>query len=52
MLPNPSGEPVDALRFLDDEGKALTTWSHEGTGPLSEEVRERAIGVILSELEK
>ncbi len=52
MLPNPDGEPVDALRFLDDEGNAITTWVHVGTGPLAPEVRERAIGVILSELEE
>lgn len=52
MLPNPEGELVDALRFLDDEGNPLTTWVHEGTGPLSQEVRDRAIGVILSELEE
>jgi len=42
---------VDALQFLDKEGTPLTTWVHEGTGPLSPEVRARAIGVILSELE-
>jgi len=51
MLPNPGGDPVDALQFLDKEGSPLTTWVHEGTGPLSPEVRARAIGVILSELE-
>ncbi len=52
MLPNPDGDPVDALQFLDEDGNAITTWVHEGTGPLSEDVRTRAIGVILSELEE
>jgi hypothetical protein len=52
MLPNPDGEPVDALKFLDEDGNPVTTWAHEGTGPLSAEVRARAIGVILSELEE
>jgi hypothetical protein len=51
MLPNPDGDPVDALQFLDKEGAPLTTWVHVGTGPLAPEVRARAIGVILSELE-
>jgi hypothetical protein len=52
MLDNPHGVPVDALRFLDDAGNPITTWVHEGTGPLSEEARTRALGVILSELEE
>ena len=49
MLDNPHGESVDALRFLDDDGNPITTWVHEGTGPLAPEVRERALGVILTE---
>ena len=52
MLPNPHGDPVDALQFLDSDGNAMTTWVHEGTGPLKQEVRDRAIGVILNELEE
>ena len=51
MLPHPGGEPVDALRWLDDEGNPLTEWVHEGTGPLPTERRERALGVVLDELE-
>jgi hypothetical protein len=51
MLDNPDGDPVDALKFLDDEGNAITTWVHEGTGPLSPEVRQRALDVVLEELE-
>ena len=47
MLPNPSGEPVDALQFLDADGNPTTKFVHEGTGPLDEEVRERALGVEL-----
>ena len=49
MLDNPMGAPVDALQFLDADGNSITDWVHEGTGPLSPEVRERALGVILSE---
>jgi hypothetical protein len=51
MLDNPHGEAVDALQFLDADGSAITTWVHEGTGPLSDVVLERAIGVVLNELE-
>ncbi len=51
MLDNPHGDAVDALQFLDEDGNATTTWVHEGTGPLSERARTRALGVILDDLE-
>ena len=50
MLDDPEGEPVDALQFLDADGNQLTDWVHDGSGPLPEDRRDRAIGVILSEL--
>jgi hypothetical protein len=43
---------VDALQFLDADGNAITDWVHEGTGPLGPEVRERALGVTLTEEEE
>lgn len=48
MLPNPDGESVDALKFLDDDGNPITDWVHAGTGPLAPDVRTRALGVVLS----
>ena len=33
----------------DEDGNQTTPFVHEGTGPLSAEVRERALGVDLSE---
>ncbi len=47
MLTNPEGPDIDALQFLDADGNQLTDFAHEGTGPLSSQVRERAIGVVL-----
>ena len=47
MLTNPEGPDVDALQFLDADGNQLTDFAHQGTGPLSAQVRERAIGVVL-----
>jgi hypothetical protein len=51
MLATPDGGSIDALQFVDDEGQ-LTDFVHTGTGPLSEEVRQRALSVILDELKK
>jgi hypothetical protein len=51
MLENPAGQPIDALQFIDEDGNQLTEWAHPNTGPLAPEVRDRALGVILSELE-
>ena len=48
MLTSPDGTKVDPLQFLDAEGNQITPFVHAGTGPLSEEVRERALGVDLS----
>jgi hypothetical protein len=48
MLDNPHGDPVDALQFLDEAGNPITDWVHANTGPLAPEVRERALGVLLS----
>ncbi len=47
ILPNPRGEPVDVLQFLDDDGNSMVEWTHRGTGPASAEVRERALGVVV-----
>ena len=47
MLQGADGEFVDGLQFLDENGDDLTTWFHEGTGPASEEVRNKALGVVL-----
>jgi hypothetical protein len=49
MLPNPDGEPVDSLQFLDADGNSLVEWIHEGTGPVNAEARERAMSVILED---
>jgi len=49
MLTAPDGTQVDALQFLDASGNPNTLFVHEGSGPLSEEVRNRALGVDLSE---
>jgi len=51
MLSTPSGETLDALKFVDDDGQ-VTDFVHLETGPLSAEVRERALSVILDDLEK
>ena len=51
MLANPYGDDVDALQFLDSDGNAITEWVHPNTGPLATEVRDRALGVILSEID-
>ncbi len=48
MLDAPGGQPVDGLQFLADDGTALTTWVHEGTGPVEPEARQRALDVVLS----
>jgi hypothetical protein len=49
LLATPDGTEVDPLQFLDEDGNQTTLFVHEGTGPLSPEVRERALGVDLSE---
>ncbi len=51
MLTDPAdGSLVDGLQWLDDDRNPLTTFPHEGTGPLLPEVYDRAWNVILSEL--
>ena len=45
MLDNPKGEPVDALQFLDEDGRQIVQFAHPGTGPLAPEVIERALSV-------
>ncbi len=47
MFPNPSGPDVDALQFLAPDGTQLTEWVHNGTGPLPEERRDRAMSVVV-----
>lgn len=49
MLQGAQGEMVDGLQFLDADGNHLTTWFHEGTGPASPEVRDKALGVVLNQ---
>ncbi|MEN0063972.1 MAG: hypothetical protein AAGA48_17595 [Myxococcota bacterium] len=49
MLPGPDGQVVDALQFLDEDGNPLTTWVHEGTGPVPADRRNRALQVFLDE---
>ena len=49
MLPGAQGEMVDGLQFLDAAGEELTTWFHDGTGPASAEVRDRALGVVVGQ---
>ena len=51
MLKAPDGTEIDALQFVDDDGQ-VSDFVHMGTGPLSTESRERALSVILDELEK
>jgi hypothetical protein len=46
-IENLDGEPVDPLQFIDADGQATTSFVHEGTGPLSAEVRDRALGVLV-----
>ncbi|MFT7520056.1 MAG: hypothetical protein ACI9MC_002200, partial [Kiritimatiellia bacterium] len=47
MLPDANGNVVDALQYLDADGKQLTEWVHEGTGPLDKASRDRALSVVL-----
>jgi hypothetical protein len=47
MLSEPSGKTIDSLQFIDDDGNNTTEWVHPGTGPLSADVRSRALSVIL-----
>ncbi len=50
VLPGPDGQEVDGLQFLDADGNDVTSWVHEGTGPLAPDVMDRALGVVLEEL--
>lgn len=47
LLDAPGGDTVDGLQFLDEDGTPLTTWVHEGTGPVLPDVLQRALDVIL-----
>ena len=47
MLTGHDGTVIDGLQFLDDSRAPLTTFMHEGTGPMATEVYDRAWGVIL-----
>jgi len=49
MLQGHDGNYVYGLRFLDDDGNPTTAWPHTATGPLSEEVRTRAMGVLVED---
>jgi hypothetical protein len=49
MLAGPDGQAVDALQFIGEDGTQVTRFAHPGTGPLPEDMRERALGVDLSE---
>jgi hypothetical protein len=39
------GSQIDALQFLAPDHSPLTTWVHEGTGPLTKERVDRALAV-------
>ena len=45
VLRNENGPEVDVLQFLDNAGNQLTEWVHLGTGPLPQDVRDRALAV-------
>jgi hypothetical protein len=47
MLPAPDGTLVDGLQWLDEDRQPLTTFMHEGTGPLLDDVYDRAWAVIV-----
>ncbi len=47
ILPNPYGDDVDALQFLDEDGNTTADFAHPSTGPLSEASRQRALSVIV-----
>ncbi len=50
MLERAGGaEPVDALKFLSEDGESLMDWVHPGSGPVPADRRSRAIDVVLSE---
>jgi len=42
-LVDETGVPYDLSRMLDDEGNPISEFGHEGTGPVSPEVRQRAM---------
>jgi hypothetical protein len=51
MLVDPvDGSLVDGLQWLDEDRNPITTWAHEGTGPLQPEVYDRSWNVILDQL--
>jgi len=45
LLDAPGGEQVDALQFKDEQGRPITEWVHEGTGPVSDEMEQRAFEI-------
>jgi hypothetical protein len=49
LIEGPDGQQVDGLQFLDADGGRMTTWVHEGTGPVEPESRQRALDVILDQ---
>ncbi len=51
VLTSIEGPPVDALQFLDDAGRQMRDFIHPGTGPLSPERIDRALGVTICGLE-
>jgi hypothetical protein len=50
MLRAHDGSWVDGLQFLEADGSQSTDWAHPGTGPVSQERRDRAMNVILGNL--
>lgn len=51
LLANPDGPPVDALQFLDENGRQIRDFIHRGTGALEAERIERALAVTICGLE-
>ncbi len=47
LLDAPGGGQVDALQFKDEQGRPITTWVYEGTGPVAEDVEARAFDVVV-----
>lgn len=47
MIDAPGGEQIDGLQFLAEDGTPLTTWVHDGTGPLATARIQAALSVIL-----
>ena len=50
LIEHPGGS-MDPLQFLDEEGNLTSAFVHRNTGPLSAERLEKALGVVLDDIE-